>query len=175
MNFSHWMRRSIVLLSALALSTTLLTGCGDDDDDDDGGPGPGSGDATVTAEMAGIWSFTVTIKDCVSGTTLFSTTDADTLCVGERLDEAVGGDDANCTLTKNGNSFHLECDTSETIEGCTSTTHVVVDMTYTNTTVTADGQASFSDSPEGCAGGSGSFCVAIRGQRTGNVPSGACN
>ncbi|MFN8548602.1 MAG: hypothetical protein U0527_11735 [Candidatus Eisenbacteria bacterium] len=170
-----WTRGILALLSAAVVSVALLSGCGDDKKKTTT-PGGNTGDEpTVTEAMAGIWDTTFKLKDCQSGTELFTQTFRDTLCVGESLSGALdSGTDASCTVTKNGNSYHLVCTSESTLEGCTEHDQITVDMTYTNTTLNATGQVNISYTPTGCSEG-GSFCIAITGTRTGNLPSGACN
>ncbi len=168
-----WTRGALALLAAGVLTASLLTGCGDDKKNP---TTPGTpANPVVTEAMAGVWSFTITLKDCATQTVLSQSTDSYNLCPGESILSSVPVDSTDCEITQNGDTYHVHCSTVDSSEGCTSTTTINLDLTYTNTTVHAAGEATIADNPSGCSGfPEGTACIDVAGTRIANLPQGAC-
>jgi hypothetical protein len=143
----------------------LTVGCGDDSKKPSA---PATVSPTVSAQMAGVWHFTTTIRDCVTNGVISTDEYTDTLCVGESVGDA--SEENGCSLTREGGSYRSICDTTEPLgTGCNMRVHSNLLLTVTNTTVHGAGTVALSFEPAGCEPGIEGTCekIDVTGNRIG--------
>jgi hypothetical protein len=150
----------------------LVAGCGGDDDE----PTEPPQGFIISQEQAGVWEWTMTLRDCTTGDPIPGFPDdvvTETLCPGiDYADEQL----PDCTIEiLSSNSFRGECRETQTISGCTMTATMDVTFTFETESFTGTGDVTVTFSGSGCAGMPdicGDFLA--EGERTGPVPEGEC-
>jgi hypothetical protein len=130
----------------------------------------------ITQEQAGVWEWTMTLRDCTTGEPIPGFPDdvqTETLCPGiDYADDQYG--ECNIEILSS-NSFRGQCSETRTISGCTMTANMDVTFTFETESFTGTGDVTVTFSGSGCAGMPnicGDFLA--EGERTGPVPGGEC-
>jgi hypothetical protein len=157
-----------IIFTPIVLLVPLLMGFGCGGDDNPGGPSGGG----VPEAWVGLWSQSVTMRDCETQTVLFTVTDTSAICPNEEdyegIEDSVG---VECDYSWSGNQMTVHCTFYDTIPGpCYMETDISYAGTVTGTSYALQGTIETSFTGECSLEEDGCMEIQISGQRIGDAP-----